>query len=134
MDPADCAAAASPAPAPTPTAAGTHKMFVNLALKDKSGRPSIAGQFPCHGTGGYSDLNANTQVTVKDADGSIIAVGTLGAGLRGGPHECDFFGTVDNVPDDQDIYQVEVGRRGALSFTHDELEADKWIVFVSLGS
>jgi hypothetical protein len=126
-----CDAAVTPTATPQPV--GTHQLSVNLALKDPSRRPSITGQLGCHGTGGYSDLTDSTQVTVSDASSKIIAVGTLGSSLRNGPHECDFIGAEITVPDDLDIYQIEVGHRGALSFTHDELEANKWIVFLSIG-
>jgi hypothetical protein len=91
------------------------------------------GTFPCpEGPGGgYSDISDGTQVTVKDAAGTVLAAGTLTGGtITVG--EVAFTFTVEGVPD-ADLYQVEVSRRGALSYTADQMDEADWSVNVSLG-
>lgn len=96
---------------------------------------SAMGQ-PCSGLGGYSDMDAGADVTVKDQDGSLIATGSLGPGeisfLEDPFRACAFRFTVNGVPD-ASFYEVEVGRRGGLTYSKAEMEAQDWTVEASLG-
>ncbi|MFE4959451.1 hypothetical protein ACFRCW_37055 [Streptomyces sp. NPDC056653] len=37
---------------------------------------------PCSGTGGYSDIDFGAQVNITDADGTLVATGSLGFGEK----------------------------------------------------
>lgn len=75
----------------------------------------------CEGTGGYSDVNAGTPVTVKNGKGEILTTSYLEEG-QGGRYMCTF-GITFEVTEGQDRYVVNVGRRGELSFSFEELKA-----------
>lgn len=91
----------------------------------------------CTATEGYADIATGTQVTVRDAAGKAVALGTLGAGkvkslfddpksaVDGYADLCKFEFFVSKVPDGQSIYSVEVAHRGQVQFTRAALE--DWI-------
>ena len=87
----------------------------------------------CAGTGGYSDIRTGVNVVVKDGTGKVIGTGTL----LDDPDADTVFGRcsyVFSVPvTDADFYSVEVGRRGALTYSRAELEAQGWTVGFTLG-
>lgn len=85
----------------------------------------------CRGDGGYSDISGGTDVVVRDGSGSVLAKGALGPGRRNGG-SCTFQFTVRKIPE-VDFYEVEVGRRGSLTYSFDELEARDWQVGFTLG-
>jgi hypothetical protein len=91
----------------------------------------------CAGSGGYSDIKDAMPVTIKDGAGAIIAKGVTGDGTRpkdGGEYssiKCRFEFKVENVPK-SDFYQVEIGRRGGLTFSFDEMQKKEWKVESSL--
>ncbi len=94
---------------------------------------------PCYGTGGYSDLGVGAPVTVRNGDGQIIATGSLEEGTSGGLEitdrkvpSCTMPLRVDDVPE-VDFYQIEIGNRGALSYSKTDLENRGWVVGFSLG-
>ena len=75
----------------------------------------------CRGTSGYSDINRGAEVTVFDADGTLVGAGNLETGTRDSPGgSCVFPFTVD-VDGGGDLFQVEVSDRGRLTFQRDEL-------------
>ncbi len=76
----------------------------------------------CEGTGGYSDVNAGTPVTVKNGKGEILTTTYLEQG-RGGRYMCTF-GITFEITEGQDRYVVNVGRRGELSFSFAELSSN----------
>jgi hypothetical protein len=124
------------------TAAGeTHTITGYFTVRQQG--INFLGQ--CTGSGGYDDIQAGTQVTVRDAGGQIIAVGSLGPGVAhddmGTPMTsddpiespmCVFPILVRDVPD-SDFYAIEVSHRGELTFTRAELESLNWEVRFSLG-
>ena len=81
---------------------------------------------------GYKDLRSGAKVTVKDGGGKTIGLGELGPG-KIVASACKFTFTVLNIPA-ADFYEVEVGRRGSLTFSHDEMEKNEWKVAFSLGN
>ena len=90
---------------------------------------------PCpDGAGGvYGDIADGTQVTVKDAKGVVLAVGSLSGGTYDGDKFAVVFDlSVENVPE-EDLYQVEVAHRGALSFSLQDMDVNGWAVWFSLG-
>jgi hypothetical protein len=92
----------------------------------------------CYGSGGYSDIEAAMPVTIKDGTGKIIATGKTGAGSQPSGSEfasvqCIFVFKIDNVPK-VDFYSIEIGRRGALNYSFDEIQKRNWKVALSIGT
>ncbi|MFE2520423.1 hypothetical protein ACFXG9_34915 [Streptomyces mirabilis] len=76
----------------------------------------------CSGTGGYSDIDLGTQVNVTDADGTLVATGSLGLGEKT-EDGCVFPFTVDDITPGSKFYTVEVSHRGGLTQTEAALRA-----------
>ncbi|MFI8347535.1 hypothetical protein [Streptomyces sp. NPDC085596] len=76
----------------------------------------------CSGTGGYSDIDLGTQVNVTDADGTLVATGSLGLGEKT-EDGCVFSFTVDDITPGSKFYTVEVSHRGGLTQTEAALRA-----------
>lgn len=119
----------SPSASPSPTSmlvSGTFTLFDD-------------DMFRCVGTGGYSDIGVGTQVTVKNEAGLIIATGSLEEGtlIEGesafAKDACRFPFAITDVPISA-FYSFEVARRGALNYSHAEMESMGWQVDLSLGS
>lgn len=87
----------------------------------------------CWGRGGYDDISGGLGVVIKDGAGTIIAKDELWSGKNTGRNECTFPFYVSNVPD-ADFYTIEVGRRGSLIYSRDEIARVDWNVAFSLGS
>jgi len=92
----------------------------------------------CFGLGGYSDIEEAMPVTIKDGQGKILATGRTGSGTQ--PKDvgysyvkCIFYFQVDSVPK-SDFYTIEVGRRGGLNYSFEEIQNQNWKVSLSLGS
>lgn len=77
---------------------------------------------PCSGTGGYSDIDFGTQVNITDADGTLVATGSLDSGEKTDAG-CTFAFTVDDITPGSKFYTVEVSHRGSLTQTETELRA-----------
>ena len=118
-----------------------------------AGKQTLTGQFilidsdilgdwdSCFGSGGYDDFGAGMDVTVTDGDGKIIATATT-ENITSTDEDADtakdadflcavkFATEVPKVP----FYEIEVGSRGDLSYSQEELAAEDWHVQLSLGS
>lgn len=79
----------------------------------------LDGNGGCSGTGGYSDMNSGTAVTVANGTGQTVATGSLGAG-RAQDNDCVFPITVSGVPADLQQYSVTVSHRGTQVITATE--------------
>ena len=102
----------------TVTVSGT---FVLTDTKSNADISSIASDgTSCEGTDGYSDMGRDTQVTVKNGKGEILATTSLGEG-RGGDVTCTFSFSFP-VTEGQDRYVVSVGHRGDFSYTFNQLQ------------
>lgn len=87
----------------------------------------------CHETvAGYDDIHPATQVIVKDEAGATLGVTTLGLGRIAGRPRCQFTWEVEDLPE-RDFYTVEIGNRGPLTFSSEQLDDDGWMVSSSLG-
>jgi len=73
----------------------------------------------CHGTRGYSDIGSNTQVTVKNGKGEILASTPLGVG-HGDETTCRFAFSFP-ITEGQDRYVVSVGHRGEFVYDFERL-------------
>jgi len=126
---------------PTPS---THTLHGSISLTPDDRDFSWELDKPCSGSGGYSDLAGGTQVVVKDGSGSIIATGHLNEGTGANPYvykgtpdpeivdSCSFSFDVEGVPD-SDFYSIEVGHRGAMTYSRAEMESMSWTLELSLG-
>ncbi|MFZ0831771.1 MAG: DUF732 domain-containing protein [Mycobacterium sp.] len=102
----------------TATLSGT---FVLIDTKSNTDISSIASDgTSCEGTYGYSDIGRDTQVTLKNGKGEILATTVLGEG-RSGDVNCTFSFSFP-VTEGEDRYVVSVGRRGDFSYTFNQLQ------------
>ena len=90
------------------------------------------GTTSCQGASGYSDIRAETQVTVSDAGGKVLAAGQLKSGSWDGAYSCVFGFSVSGLPD-ADLYQVEVSHRGKLVYSRQDLDSKDWKVALRIG-
>jgi len=88
----------------------------------------------CKGDGGYGDLNASTAVILRDRDGEELARTELGFG-DGDLGSCLFSFRLRDVSEGApgDVYVLEVGDRGEISYSFFELTLPG-IVALSIGN
>lgn len=95
----------------------------------------------CRGSGGYVDLGPGTRVVIRDSAGQVLGTGEFRRGKGSGEKKaigygahaaCVFTFVVKNVPD-TDAYSFQVSHRGAVAYTHEELEATNWRIGSVLG-
>lgn len=87
----------------------------------------------CEGQGGYSDIDAGTQVVVRDGSGEILGSTNLGPGEVEDGVACIYEFLIIGVPDDRKQYVLEIGRRGQVVSSRAEMLADEWSFEVGLG-
>lgn len=126
-------AAPTPSPSPTPSPA-THAITVAIELRgDERSVDRIGVTTTCRGAGGYSDMDIGTQFSIKDAAGVLIGFGSFTESHYGPlAFHCSLQGTAQNVPD-QAVYSFEVGRRGTINYTREQLAANGWLAQLTLG-
>jgi hypothetical protein len=86
--------------------------------------------FGCVALGGFDDIATGAQITVRDESGTIIGVGELEPIYLVDQDRCVFTFTVD-VPS-ATFYTVEMGRRGSISYSRDELDEANWQLYLSI--
>lgn len=99
----------TPSPTTAPVTASpelVHDIPVTLKLTDFSmnGIDFSDDGYECFGAGGYSDLPSGTQFTIEDADGTVVAFGSMD-GIQEEPFTCTFSGMARDVPD-MDVYEI----------------------------
>jgi hypothetical protein len=72
------------------------------------------------GLDGYDDVVTGTQVVVRDDAGNTVAVGDLN-GAKATDVGCDYIFHLSDVPAGKKFYEVEVGSRGGVQYTEEEL-------------
>lgn len=113
----------------------------------------------CSGDGGYSDFGPGMNVTIRDGAGEIVGTGstrslteaeTLGdlddpdSTIPGDADAMQLAGTFaktlgycavafETEVNDAEFYEIEVGRRGSLTYSADELREREYFVELSLG-
>jgi hypothetical protein len=109
--------------------------FIDLDA-DPFDESSNDGSYPeghsCGGTGGYDDIQAGLQVTVKNENGTVIGAGEFGSGTITMDGPCEFHFAVPNVPKAA-FYQIEAGRRGTLRYSFAQMQGNNWMVNFTLG-
>lgn len=118
----------SPAPSPTPTPSPSPSTLLVIGAVDVFNTDGgLDKGKPCSNSAGYTDIAADAQVTVKNASGATIALGSLGNGIGTNEYNCEFALIVPAVPDlgSAGIYSVHVGNvnRGEISYTRDQLKS-----------
>lgn len=100
---------------------------------------NIGGQLDnCRGKGGYSDIEAFMPVTIRDQNGNVIGTGKTGLGKKSNYgssftlEACTFDFEVKNIKK-SDIYVVEIGERGSVTHSFQEMEEVKWNIQLVLG-
>lgn len=131
---AGCGSAVAPTPSPAPTATAAPSILPTLTgsfvLKDATKIALNPNGPGCIGTGGYSDVGTGMPVTVKDQAGVIIATGATAFDYI--TAVCALKFSIPNLPM-ASFYSIEVGHRGALSFSAADLAAAGWHVDFELG-
>ena len=86
----------------------------------------------CHGTGGYADIDAGAEVTLKDGDGKILGSTELSDGT-GSVTSCTFTFSIADVPE-VGFYSVEISHRGAITNSLAQMQANGWMFGLTLGN
>ena len=82
---------------------------------------------------GYDDVVAGALVVVRDDGGAVVARGGLSAGTaRPERNGCSFSFSIAGLPEAA-AYNVEIGRRGGLTYSRGDLESMGWKVAINLG-
>lgn len=115
------------------TGCGTKSKTITgtFTLTDKD----ISRTFGCKGTGGYSDIQSGLKVVVKSGSGRILGISHLGPDNYSGKYSgvvCQFPFEVTDLPSSK-FYSVEVGRRGSMEYSKEQLEKQDWNVQFSMG-
>jgi hypothetical protein len=101
----------------TATVTGT---FVLTGGGSNAGISSIASdRTSCHGVDGYSDIDRNAQIIVRNGTGEILDTTPLGEG-HGDDLTCTFSFSFP-VTEGQDRYVVSVSHRGDFIYTFSQL-------------
>ncbi|WP_395154934.1 DUF732 domain-containing protein [Ilumatobacter sp.] len=106
------------------TVAGTFAVYDDDWDRSDSGRP-------CSPDGGYGDINSSTRAVVTTPGGDELTRAQLGRGevdLLGG---CSYEFELDLI-EGEDLYILEVGDRGEISYAWEDLQEDGAIA-ISLG-
>jgi hypothetical protein len=85
----------------------------------------------CTGHGGYEDIKAGLQVTIRNEAGTVIGTGDFGGGTVLSFDACEFHFAIPNVPK-ATFYQIEAGRRGTLRYSYAEMQSKNWKVAFAL--
>ncbi|MCZ2525374.1 hypothetical protein [Streptomyces sp. HB2AG] len=101
-----------------PVSSGPFTARGTLTLSDTDGYTALGET--CLGEGGYDDIAYGAPVTVSDAAGTVVAVGSLDLG-EVTDSGCSFPFTVEDVPGGAKFYTVEVSHRGGLTKTAGEM-------------
>jgi hypothetical protein len=92
----------------------------------------------CRGVDPYADVVEGTTVTATTAEGGDVTAGTLGAPTFRPDADtpllglCEFPLVAGEPLPKADTYQLRVGEHEPVTFSHDQLEADGWVVTITL--
>lgn len=104
-----------------------------LSGYSSSSHPQGDGGF-CFGKGGYDDIQTGLRVVVTNGDGKTLATGSLGESkYNASEYDCAFPIVITTPLPKADFYSVEVGSRGKLTYSYDEMAQRGWTVAFTLG-
>lgn len=96
----------------------------------------IEGVNYCYGTGGYSDIKGGMAVTVMNEKGEILATGSVENGKRPPGQfsevSCVLEFQLEEIPK-SNFYSIEIGRRGKLNYSFEEIQKNNWELELSIG-
>jgi hypothetical protein len=69
---------------------------------------------------GYEDLRTGASVAVTNAGGDVVGISSL-VDIERSSRECRYSFDVPGVPDGSPSYGIEVGNRGVVTYTRDQL-------------
>lgn len=101
--------------------AGSSTIDVNGDLTVTSTSSVSSDKGVCTTSGGYADVKLGAQFVITDAAGSVVATAVLGPG-QGVGGSCRFAFHAE-VPSGSDFYGLELGRRGVVQYSADQLAA-----------
>lgn len=113
----------------------SHVLGGTFTLTQKARVVRYTNAAECSGTGGYDDIRSGLDVVVRDGAGTIIAKSVLIAAAydaAGDPNQCAYAFTIAGVPD-APFYSVEVGHRGAVTYSRADLDTLGWKLGLTLG-
>lgn len=85
----------------------------------------------CRGVGADADIAPGTDIVLRDDAGRVVARSSLGDGTEDAAG-CTFPFTLYAVPRSE-AYELQVGSRGSLTYSRDELDRLDWTVALSSG-
>jgi hypothetical protein len=113
-------------------AAETHTVTGEISLHG-SGSTYLSDGETCSGTGGYSDLDQGTQVTLHNGKGESLANSALESGIYdSSTRACVFSYSLSAVPKDT-FYRLEVSHRGVLEYSYAEMQDNGWEIHSTIG-
>lgn len=120
---------------PTITITGDFTLVDTDQARDTDREDVVEGD-PCTGTGGYSDFGSAMNVTVTDGAGEIIGTTSTGAAEyvdagRSSTLFCQTSFDIDVAV--VDFYRIEIGSRGDMSYSFDELRDRDFHIELTLG-
>ena len=127
----------SPTPVSTPISgkiggSDTYRIVGSFELFGKEADDFASlGPSGCTGIGGYSDIATGQQVIIRNQSGDIIATSQFEPDPTASSKDCRFV-FVAEVPD-ATFYSFEIGRRGELAYSKQEMEDNDWRVEFALG-
>lgn len=120
-----------PAPAPAPANPATLEATGMVTLQHSQFRWNGRADPTCMGWQGYDDIRGGAQVTVTDASGKVLVVGSLDPGTAIGitteanglprAEQCTIPFKVAGIPRGVGPYGVEVSHRGVLRYNESDL-------------
>ncbi|MFD6274809.1 hypothetical protein ACFWFI_04405 [Streptomyces sp. NPDC060209] len=120
-DSSDHAATGLPADIINTTPDGTFTLEGEFTLTEAAISDGIGG---CEGADGYDDIELGTSVTVYDAAGAVIATSFLALSeFDEAAGSCTYDVSVEDVPADEDFYQVEISHRGKIQLSAEEAKS-----------
>lgn len=103
--------------------AGTFTLVGRVRILADPGRTGT-----CSGSGPMSDIDKGALVTVYDADGLVVATGSLGTGAYDDAAACMFPIAVRDVPDDSKSYAVRVGWHPRTELANEDARTGELVV------
>jgi hypothetical protein len=92
----------------------------------------------CSGAGRFQDLRNGTEVTVFNSKGDILGSTILRASMyvvdtSAQKVTCFFIWNLDNVPNDDDGYSVQVSSRGKVDFSKEQVVESDYVLATQVG-
>ena len=120
-----------PSAAPTTGISGLHAVDIYLDLYDPDAWSE--DEVTCVGEDGYDDIGPGLAFELRDEAGELLGSTALQEGFVLEPGRCSFHAMIRRVPN-AEVYILTSEDRGELRFSAGEMEANDWVITMSLGS